>query len=330
MHLSVNLHKVLIDGAYLFPSSIVQQDLLAFRVHKKKDPTVPRSKNRFSMAFTRPLIIITLLLLFSSYTLSAQNSDPPTFSIIPSDRWCIEHGYYQKKEKGTGRSHKDPEPSKALKKNDNLKKAAKVLKKGLEKEGFKELSLKKAKDGERPDFKIHLSWELQGKSLNLSLNAKYGKSMAASALEAKKIEEGMKERTALKKVVSENVKELADGMKKYMENIKENGIQTRVMVSFAPSSDLMPSDTCKIGEEKRMDQVFKEAVKKHSLSEEVRMNSAGMGKMRCGMVRRPFEWDKKTFGKKIFLSAKEKCSLLKNKKSEFDASVDGKITISVK
>ncbi len=275
-----------------------------------------------------PIALIPLLLLLTP-SLFGQADNAPTVSVIPSDRWCIENGYFKEKEGKRGKTIKAPEPQKAIKNNGDLKKLTREIRKGLKKEGFKPLSAKRRKKGKAPDFMVKVGWRVEGERFSLMMDADHGGSRAASANEGGQIKKDQQEVAALKKAVSENLGELSEQMQRYLEQIKENGKPTAIEVRFSPSAGLKPSSKCSDGEDRSIQQAFKTGIKKQAMSDDLRTGMATTNRMSFQGVRYPHDQEKKAFGRSVFRTAKSECSVLSDKEAKVDESEQGKVAIRI-
>ncbi len=260
--------------------------------------------------------LLTLILLHLIPSLFAQKSEPKSISVLPSDRWCLENGYYKEKENDDGESYKAADPYEALKSEADLRKAAKALRKELGQKGYETLSAKKVKEGEDPYFKVMIHLEMNEDQIKLQVTAKSGKMVAADVYDKIRPGDEEKKGKALKKGISRNAKELADGMDRYLKKVKKKGERIKVRVKTTNTKTL-PHKKCGNGEDQRIRTAFKKALEEHSVGKEVRTKRGlGMGKVGYSNVRCPFDLEKKAFGKTIVRSAKEKCSILKGKELE--------------
>ncbi len=257
----------------------------------------------------------------------------PTIMVMPSDNWCIEHGYYDTYEDPeTGKTVKTPEYKEAFQESQNVGLAISKIGELFSDRGFplrdmeqrlknieQEKALDAAEEGglgtkstlkeqllqqAKADIILYLNWEVNKegpyKQVTFQLDAvdPYIAEQIGAASGTGPKNNGNLD-VLLEEAVLANVTNLQSQMQDYFDDLNENGRKIRLRVKVGQSSQYNLKDYCSSDNKFQIGQMFEDAIiyfqnNSESVSQSYNTGSKTTNNINFDMVRIPMFYERET------------------------------------
>lgn len=257
----------------------------------------------------------------------------PTIMVMPSDNWCIEHGFYDTYEDPeTGKTIKTPEYKEAFQESQNVGLAISKIGELFSDRGFplrdmeqrlknieQEKALDAAEEGGRgtkktlkeqllqqakADIILYLNWEVtkEGpyKQVTFQLDAVdpyIAEQVGAASGTGPKNTGNLN--VLLEEAVLANVTNLQSQMQDYFDDLNKNGRKVKLRVKVGQSSQYSLKDYCSSSNEFQIGQIFEDAIiyfqnNNESVSQSYNTGSKTTNTISFDLVRIPMFYERET------------------------------------
>ncbi len=279
------------------------------------------------------LSLLCCLIIGGGSLIAQVSKKQPTIMVMPSDNWCIEHGYYDTYEDPeTGEKTKAPDYQQAFQESQDVGLAIDKIGEIFSDRGFPlrdmeqklkniedEKSLDAAEEGGRgtkstlkeqllrqakADIILYLNWEVEEKgpykqvTFQLSAVDPYLAEQVGAASGTGPKNSGNLN-VLLEEAVLNNVTNLQSQMQEYFNDLNQNGRKIRMRVKVAESSPLTLKDYCSSSQKFQIGQMFEDAIiyfqkQDESVNQSYRIGTQTTNHLNFDMIRIPMYYERES------------------------------------